>query len=114
MKFSYDHAQRYAVSDYLEIVEYCSPKERLQVPLDGAVGYFKKGSFGPKVNTGFTELFFVLDGCLTIEIDTSVLHLKKEDMFIVPEGKVHTLHGDSARLFISCTPPFSPEKVSFL
>jgi len=114
MFFSKNMAQIKKNSKNLKILEYCTPQDHSHLPMDGAIAYFKTGSFGPKINRNFTELFFILEGALTIELEDQVFKLEKDDLFIIPTGKKHTLFGHNAKLFISCSPQFDPENMEFL
>lgn len=114
MLFLKDNGKINQVAENLEVFEYCNIIESTEREMDGAIAYFKAGSFGPKINKGFTELFFMLEGELVIKLEGETFNLKKDDLFIMPKNKKHILYGYDAKIFISCTPPFDVKKMEFL
>jgi mannose-6-phosphate isomerase-like protein (cupin superfamily) len=109
MKFSHNDVITKKFTDFLKVEEYRKSGEAYEYPMDGAIAYLD-GEFGPKKNTTFTELFFVLEGEVVVKIDGKNDEvLKKEDMFIMDRDVVHTLIGKKAKMFIVCNPPFEPE-----
>ena len=114
MLFSKKKIQQKVVQEGLVIGEYCTLSELGSLPIDGAIALFTSGQLGPKINRGFTELFFVLEGKLEIEMDNRRVVLEKEDLFIMPKDRVHTLYGYNAKIFIVCSPPFDPNNMEFV
>lgn len=108
MKYTKSDALEKSISPKLKVYEYCNPP--YQFPIDAAVA-FLNGEFGPKKNKGFTELLYVIEGHVKIILEGIEFHLNVEDVFIIPENKEHSLFGESAKIFISCTPPFHPNNV---
>lgn len=110
MKFLWQDTEKKKISNDLTVHEYCHREKNL--PLDGAIAKLN-GSFGPKTNTHFTELFLVLSGTLIIEEEDLRSTLSEKDIYIMQPGKKHKLIGDNCTLFISCSPQFDPSQVIF-
>lgn len=109
MKFSTKDIQTKKINEGLIIDEYCSHIEGL--PIDGAIAH-SNASFGPKINKDFTELFFVLEGRVVIDVEGKRYELTKEELFILPANQKHTIRGYNAKIFIACSPAFKPENIS--
>ncbi len=109
MKFSREKVLTKKLNNGLFIDEYCPDNN--PYPIDGAVAHFRNGSYPWKQNKEFYELFFILEGTLTIEFKNSKIILEKGDVFIVEPNKSHTIYADFADVFIACTPPFDVKNV---
>jgi len=109
--FSKKNVQTKELNDGLIIDEYCAKEKNL--PIDGAMARFN-GSFGPKVNKKFYELFLVISGKMKIDLEGTKYILEEGDIFILPPDKVHTTYGYAAKVFIACTPQFEAKNVEMM
>ena len=74
----------------MKIFEYCCVDNRL--PLDCAVVKFRNNKYPWKINHGFHEAFFILEGECFIEFENETVQLSKHDFFIIePEKKAYYL-----------------------
>jgi len=48
-----------------------------------------KGEFVWHKHIDTDELFFVVDGCLKIELEEGIVKINKGELYIVPKGKLH-------------------------
>ena len=110
MKYPWSDAQRNKVSNNLEVYEYCSNNHSF--PIDGALAKLN-GTFGPKTNRNFVELFFVKSGKLRVVTPDDGFDLQENDMYIMAEGIEHTLFGCKCEVFIVCNPPFDINNIDF-
>lgn len=112
MKFAKQNAYNKQVKDGFDILEYCHP-DKHTFPLDGAVATINGAEYPSKINHGFFELFYVLEGTLTIEISGERVVLEAGDMYIIEPEKEHKTSAKYAKFFIVCTPPFKIENCEF-
>ena len=109
MKFAYKDIMTKKLTDKIKVEEYRKPDESCKYPMDAAIAYLDE-QYGPKKNTGFTELFFMIEGELVIKIDGKEDEiLRKDDVFIMDKNVIHTIIGKKAKAFVVCNPPFYPE-----
>ncbi len=111
MKFAKKDIQTKELQEGLTIDEYCKPDHPF--PIDGAVAHFNNGECSWKTNKGFYELFYVIDGQLTIEHEDEKTMLEKGDMYIIEPDKKHRTFSDKADIFIVCNPPFDVNNVEW-
>jgi hypothetical protein len=95
----------------MKIVEHCIKNNPF--PIDCAVAYFRNDEYPCKINHGFYEMFFVLDGECFVEFEDTIEHLKKQDVLIIEPGKKHITRAEHADILVACTPPFSIKNVEF-
>ena len=95
----------------MKIDEYCEGKNPF--PIDCAVVHFRNNQYPWKINHGFLETFFVLEGECTIEFEDEVVTLSKYDFFVIEPDRKHTSRAKNADVMISCTPPFDIKNVEF-
>ena len=97
----------------IQIEEYCKEKEN-PFPIDCAVIHFRDNEYPCKINHGFLETFFVLEGeCEILFEDGSVVQLHKRDFYIIEPEKKHITRAKFADLVVCCTPPFEIRNVEF-
>ena len=97
----------------LQIEEYCEGNEN-PFPIDCAVVSFRDNEYPCKINHGFFETFFVLEGsCEILFEDGAIVSLHKHDFYIIEPEKKHITRAKFADLMISCTPPFEIKNVEF-
>ena len=82
-------------------------------PIDCAVVHFRNSRYPWKINHGFYEAFFVLEGTCTIEFENETVTLKKHDFFVIEPERKHTSYAEFADVVINCTPPFDIKNVEF-
>jgi glyoxylate utilization-related uncharacterized protein len=110
MKFLHKDSIEKTIANNIILNEYCPSNSNLSQ--DGA--YCKiNGSFGPKINKSFSELFFVISGSLTIEANNEQHILYAKDMYIVPPMQKHKIIGKECEVFISCAPQFDFNNMEF-
>ncbi len=110
MKFSAEqgmHKKAFGI----DIVELCSSNNPF--PIDGAVAYFRNNEYPCKINHGFYEMFYILDGECSIVFEDKVVELKKGDMHVIEPEKKHITQAKYADIFIVCNPPFDIKNVEF-
>lgn len=59
-----------------------------------------------------TEVYYVLNGSIDIEIDGKIEHLEKDQMIMIfpnTNHKVWKTSGDDAEILVVCCPPWSEE-----
>ena len=95
----------------MKIVEYCEGKNPF--PIDCAVVHFRNNQYPWKINHGFYETFFVLEGECTIEFEDEIVLLSKHDFFVIEPERKHTSKAESADVMVACTPPFDIKNVEF-
>lgn len=110
MKFLHKDSNCINITDNIMLYEYCETKSNLAI--DGAYALIN-GSYGPKTNKTFSELFFVISGKLEVEYNNSIHVLQAKDMLIVPPRTKHKIIGYECEAFISCSPQFDPNEVEF-
>ena len=110
MKFAKENAEIKEAFG-MEIVEYCEDKNPF--PIDCAVVHFRNNQYPWKINHGFYETFFVLEGECIIEFENETFTLSKHDFFVIEPEKKHTSRAKSADVMISCTPPFNIKNIEF-
>ena len=71
----------------MKIDEYCEGGNTL--PIDCAVVHFRNSHYPWKINHGFHETFFVLDGECTIEFEDETVTLSKYDFFVIEPARKH-------------------------
>lgn len=108
MKFLHKDSNCINITDNIILYEYC--KHEANLAIDGAYALIN-GSYGPKINKIFSELFFVITGKLEIEYNNSIHLLQAKDILIVPPGIKHKIVGYESEVFISCAPQFDPNEV---
>jgi mannose-6-phosphate isomerase-like protein (cupin superfamily) len=96
----------------IDIIEYCANHDSF--PIDCAIAKFRNGGYPWKINHNFYEMFYVLDGECFIEFEDELIHLKKQDMYIMKPGKKHCIRAKHADILISCTPPFDIKNIEFI
>lgn len=111
MEFLKNKAITKDVGNGITVDEYCAGSGDL--PIDGAVVHYRSGTYPWKKNRDIYELFFVLNGKLTIETEKEKHTLSPNDMFIVQPGIKHTSYAENADVLIVCNPPFDLEKMVF-
>ncbi len=111
MKFPFDNAVLKNAFG-IDIVEYST--DNSMFPLDCAISKFRDGKYPWKINHNFHEMFFVLDGTCFIEFEDELVHLKKQDVYIIEPGRKHCSRAKYADILISCTPPFDIKNVEFI
>lgn len=95
------------------ILEYCYNSENY-TPLDCAVVKFRNNRYPWKINHGFHEAFFILEGECFVEFENETVQLSKHDFFVIEPEKEHTTYAEFADIVVCCTPPFDIKKVTFL
>ena len=95
----------------MKIDEYC--KRENSFPIDCAVVHFRNSHYPWKINHGFYETFFVLEGNCTIEFENETITLSKYDFFVIEPERRHTSRAEFADVVINCTPPFDITNVEF-
>jgi len=95
----------------MDIIEYGVDA---RYPIDCAIAKFRNSEYPWKINVGFYETFFVLDGGCFIEFDDEKITLEKHDFFIIEPNKKHRSYADFADVIINCTPPFDVANVKFV
>lgn len=96
----------------MKIVEYCEGEHRF--PIDCAIVHFRNSQYPWKINHGFYETFFVLEGECTIDFENETVHLSKHDFFVIEPERRHSTKAISADVLINCNPPFDIKNVEFL
>lgn len=96
----------------IDIIEFCS-SDNTSFPLDGAVAYFRNNEYPCKINHGFYEMFYILDGECSVIFEDKIVNLKKGDMHIIEPEKKHLTRAKYADIFIVCNPPFDIKNVEF-
>ena len=110
MKFARNEAETKEAFG-MKIVEYC--EEKNPFPIDCAVVHFRKSQYPWKINHGFYETFFILDGECTIEFENETVQLSKHDFFVIEPERKHTSRAEFADILVTCTPPFDTKNVEF-
>lgn len=110
MKFSKENTETKEAFG-MKIVEYCGEKNPF--PLDCAVVHFRNDQYPWKINHGFYETFFVLEGECTIEFENETVKLSKHDFFVMEPEQKHTSRAKFANVIVMCTPPFDIKNVEF-
>ena len=95
----------------MKIIEYCEGKNPF--PIDCAVVHFRNNQYPWKINHGFYETFFVLEGECTIEFEDETVQLSKHDFFVIEPERKHTSRAEFADVMVACTPPFDIKNVEF-
>ena len=95
----------------MKIDEYCNRKNLF--PLDCAVVHFRNNQYPWKINYGFHETFFVLEGECIIEFDNETVTLLKHDFFVIEPERKHTSRAEFADVMVTCMPPFDIKNVEF-
>ncbi len=95
----------------MEIVEYCN--ETNPFPIDCALVHFRKHQYPWKINHGFYETFFVLEGECIIEFENETVTLLKHDFFVIEPERRHTSRAEFADVIVTCTPPFDIKNMEF-
>jgi mannose-6-phosphate isomerase-like protein (cupin superfamily) len=80
MKFPFENAV-WKNAFGIDIAEHCAADNPF--PIDCATAKFRSGKYPRKINHGFFEMFYVLDGECFIEFDDETIHLKKQDVYII-------------------------------
>lgn len=111
MKFSQKNAKIKEVYG-MKIAEYCAGENPF--PIDCAVAHFRNNRYPWKINHGFYETFFVLEGECTIEFKDETVKLSKHDFFVIEPERKHTSKAAFADVMIACSPPFDIKNVEFL
>ncbi len=97
----------------LQVEEYCEGKEN-SFPIDCAVVHFRNNEYPCKINHGFFEAFFVLEGEREILFeDETAVSLQKHDFYVIEPEKKHVTRAKFADLVVCCTPPFEIRNVEF-
>ena len=96
----------------MEILEYCCNNEN-RTPLDCAVVKFRNNKYPCKINHGFYESFFILEGECFVEFENETVQLSKHDFFVIEPERKHTTYAKFANIVVCCTPPFDIKKVTF-
>ncbi|MDR1208203.1 MAG: cupin domain-containing protein [Holosporales bacterium] len=96
----------------IDIGEYFSSDNRL--PNDCAIAKIRNGKYPRKINHGFYEMFYILDGECFIDLQDEVIQLKKQDVYVIEPEQAHTTRAEYADVLIFCTPPFDIKNVEFL
>ena len=65
---------------------------------------------GWAVNTEVSEMIFVLEGSGELVTNERRVTLAKAAMAVVETGEAYYFEGKSLRIFIACTPPWTPEQ----
>ena len=110
MKFPFENSVRKKIFG-IEIVEYCGSDNLF--PIDCAIAYFRNNKYPCKINHGFYEMFFILEGSCSVIFENSVVELQKNDMHIIEPEKKHITRAEIADILIICTPPFDTKNVEF-
>ena len=76
MKLLFDEANE-KNSFGIKIVEYCAGNNLF--PTDCAIAYFRNNEYPCKINRGFHEMLFILEGVVFLEFENEVVYLKKQD-----------------------------------
>lgn len=95
----------------MKIDEYCEGGNTSSI--DCAVAHFRNSRYPWKINHGFYETFFVLEGTCTIEFENETVTLAKHDFFVIEPERKHTSRAEFADVVINCTPPFDIKNVEF-
>lgn len=95
----------------MKIFEYCRVDNRF--PLDCAIVKFRNNKYPWKINHGFHEAFFILEGECFVEFENETVQLSKHDFFIIEPEKKHTTFAIFADIVVCCTPPFDMKNVTF-
>jgi Uncharacterized conserved protein, contains double-stranded beta-helix domain len=95
----------------MKIDEYCEGKHSF--PIDCAVAHFRNSRYPWKINHGFYETFFVLEGTCTIEFENETITLSKHDFFVIEPERKHASCAEFADVVIHCMPPFDIKNVAF-
>ncbi len=95
----------------MKIDEYCVGKNPF--PLDCVVVHFRNNQYPWKINHGFYEAFFVLEGECTIEFENDTVTLMKHDFFVIEPELKHTSRAKFADVMITRTPAFDIKNVEF-
>jgi mannose-6-phosphate isomerase-like protein (cupin superfamily) len=111
MKFLFKESKEIQITDQIILNEYCSDISNLAI--DGAYAKIN-GPYGPKINTTFSELFFVITGKLRIDLNGEIHELNKKDFLIIPPNSKHKILGDHCEVFIACSPQFNINDVEFV
>lgn len=111
MKISKDKSEKKTVDNGLDVYEYLKDTT---YPIDAAVAVFKNAKHPAKINKGFFELFYIIDGVLNIEINGKIEELNQGDVFMVEPNKLHKIFADFAKVFIVCNPPFNPNNIEMV
>ncbi|MDR2200598.1 MAG: AraC family ligand binding domain-containing protein [Puniceicoccales bacterium] len=96
----------------IEVGEYFS--ENNPFPLDCAVVKISDGQYPRKINHGFYEMFYVLEGSCEIDFGDDILKLSPKDVYVISPEKTHTIRAKFVRLLVVCTPPFALKNVEFI
>jgi len=96
----------------IEITDYCGKNNPFHI--DCAIAKFRNGKYPWKINHNYEEMFFVLDGDFTIDLENDTIILKKNDVYIMQSGVKHCVHSIDADVLIACTPPFNMKNIEFL
>ena len=84
----------------LQVEEYCEGKEN-PFPIDCAVVHFWNNEYSCKINHGFFEAFFVLEGeCEILFEDETAVPLQKHDFYVIEPEKKHVTKEKFADLVV--------------
>lgn len=89
------------------IYEYNSPSVVLTIARARIVTRYPEK--GRAVNTQCEEVYYVLEGTGTIQIDNEISSIKQGDVCVIQIGKPYLVKGDLT-LLIATSPPWSPEQ----
>ena len=96
----------------IKIKEYCMGKNN-PFPIDCAIVHFRDNAYPCKINHGFFEAFFVLEGECEVVFEDETVHLCKHDFHIIAPEKKHITRAKFADLLVCCTPPFETKNMEF-
>lgn len=96
----------------IKITEYCMGKDN-PFPIDCAIVHFRNNAYPCKINHGFFEAFFVLEGECEILFEDKTVQLYKHDFHIIEQEKKHITKAKFADLLVCCTPPFKTKNMEF-
>ena len=96
----------------IKIEEYCMGKDN-PFPIDCAIVYFRNNVYPCKINYGFYEAFFVLEGECEIVFENETVQLSKHDFHVIAPGKKHITKAKYADILVCCTPPFDRKKLEY-
>jgi hypothetical protein len=95
----------------IEIIEHCISNNPF--PIDCAIAYFRDKEYPCKINHGFHEMFFIIEGECFVEFEDEIVFLTKGDVNIIEPERKHITRAKYANILVSCTPPFDIKNVEF-
>lgn len=103
----FSSAQKFENSPMCTVYEYDGNNE-----INGAVAEIggRYPETGWAVNTEVSEMVFVLEGSGELVTKERRLALGKATMALIEANEAYYFEGESLRVFIACTPPWTPQQ----